>query len=203
MREEVLIVGSGEDLPDKKIIRGFSNVVCADGGYDRVKGIVKPLAVIGDMDSLSTKIEKGIEVVVSSMHKDETDTELALRWCIKQGFEDIYMTGTHGTRPDHFFASLILLKRYKGMDLHILTPQYDIFLMDKDRNYSFCDMKGSEVSFFSFGERSSGIVSKGFRYEYADSALRQDDPLGVSNEIIRENASIYFKKGSLLCFVKF
>lgn len=201
VNEAVLIVGSGEDLPEKSIIKSFSCIVCADGGYDRVKGIVKPIAVIGDMDSIASKIEKGVEVVVSNRQKDETDTELALKWCIDRGYEDIYITGTHGTRPDHFYASIVLLMKYKEHSLHILTDSYDIFIMEEGREYDFSGMKGTEVSLFSVSTKTSGIVSDGFRYEYRNISLSPDNPLGVSNEIIKKNASISFKKGNLLCFV--
>jgi len=198
----VLIAGSGEILPSKSIITDFENIVCADGGYDNIKSISKPILVIGDMDSLKGRIDKGIEVIKLKTDKDETDTELALQWCLREGFTEIYITGIYGSRPDHFYATLLLLMKYKKHNIHLLTDKYDIFLILGGNTYNFSAMKGVSVSFFAFGADAKAIVSKGFKYDFKGVSIKTDNPVGVSNCIVKSNAEISLKKGNLICFVK-
>jgi thiamine pyrophosphokinase len=54
------------------------------------------------------------------------------------------------------------------------------------------------VSIFSYTERCGGITLKGLSYPLEDALLDQNFPLGVSNSMIGEPASISVREGRLL-----
>ncbi len=198
-----MIIGAGERICPLDTIKAFSDVICADGGYKHIKNIIKPTLIIGDFDSLSIKnVPKYIHVKSYPKKKDETDIELAIIHSIDEGFDSLYVTGVTGSRDDHFITALSLLEKYKKTEIHILTEEYDIFIMNKMRKYSFVNMKNSQVSFLSVTEKTAHIVSNGLEYEYNGNSLSRNNPIGVSNRIVKNNAELKFEKGLVLCFLK-
>lgn len=203
MNRSVIIVGAGAVICPLETVRSFPAVIAADGGYSHIRGIMKPMAIIGDFDSLSLKTApKNIPTIRFPKEKDETDIELALKYAIESSFDSVYLTGVAGERHDHFFAALSLLEKYHETEIHILTGAEDIFLMREGMEYTFEDMKGSSVSFFSVTGKCTGIHSSGFEYEYKDSSLKRKNPIGISNSITDKKAKIKFEKGKVLCFLR-
>uniref|UniRef100_A0A7C3J6J8 Thiamine diphosphokinase n=1 Tax=candidate division WOR-3 bacterium TaxID=2052148 RepID=A0A7C3J6J8_UNCW3 len=200
---EILIVGNGEDLCSKGTIKNFENIVAADGGYNNIPKSVKPLCVIGDFDSINEKdLPERIEKIKFSQRKDFTDIELAIVYSIRKGYKNIFITGISGSRKDHFFTSLMLLKKYEKYNIHLLTSKEEIFILKPLTIYKFLNMKDKRVSFFSITPKSEKIVSKGFEYEYKNRTLYFDSPIGVSNRIIKDKVLFTFKKGKILCFLE-
>ena len=203
MEKRVIIIGAGERICSKESIKSFSDIICADGGYKHIKNIIKPKLIIGDFDSLSIKkVPKGIKVLSYPIKKDETDLELAIKYAIEKKYSPIYATGVAGSRGDHFITAVMLLEKYKNHEIHILTENDDIFILNEKRLYTFKNMKSSNVSFFSLSDKTTCIKSEGFEYEYKKAPLLRSNPIGVSNRIIDNNANIKFEKGLVLCFLK-
>ncbi|MEO0234001.1 MAG: thiamine diphosphokinase [candidate division WOR-3 bacterium] len=202
--KEVLIVANGEELCSEKIIKSFKYIIAADGGYDKLPKELVPKIVIGDFDSTDEKrIPSFIKKEKFPIKKDFIDLELAINYAIDQGFKNIYTTGVSGSRKDHFFASLLLISKFEKFNIHILTKDEDIFLIKPNTEYTFFNMKGKRVSFFSITEKSEKIVSDGFEYEYQKNDLFNNHPsLGVSNKIIKKTAKFKYKKGKILCFLE-
>lgn len=202
IREDALIIGAGNDLCSLKTIMEFNTIVCADGGYDHIENIIVPNAIVGDFDSIrSNKIGKNIEIFKFPKKKNYTDTELAVKYLIDNKFTHIYITGVNGSRPDHLHAAISLLEKYKAIDMHILTGNFDIFVILPGTRYEFSGMKNKIVSFFSLSASSNFIKSCGFAYEYKNTKLNSSDPIGVSNVIKSKKAVIKFNKGLLLCYL--
>ncbi|MEJ5307472.1 MAG: thiamine diphosphokinase [candidate division WOR-3 bacterium] len=202
--KEVLIVANGEDLCSEKIIKSFKYIVAADGGYDKLPKGLLPKIVIGDFDSIDEqKIPSFIKKEKFPVKKDFIDLELAINYAVEKGFKNIYATGVSGSRKDHFFASLLLISKFEKFNIHILTKDEDIFLIKPKTEYTFFNMKGKRVSFFSITKKSEMITSEGFEYEYQKTDLFNNHPsLGVSNRIIKRNAMIKYQKGKILCFLE-
>lgn len=202
--KEVLIVGNGEDLCSEKIIKNFKHIIAADGGFLKLSPKIFPEVVIGDFDSVDEKIiPSKIIKEKFPVKKDFIDLELAINYSITKGFTNIYTTGVSGSRKDHFFASIILLSKYENFNIHILTQNEDIFLLKPNVEYTFYNMKGKRVSFFSMVKKSEKIISEGFEYEYREKNLFFSTPsLGVSNKIIKKYSILKYKKGKILCFLE-
>ena len=54
------------------------------------------------------------------------------------------------------------------------------------------------VSVFSYTERCWGVTLRGLSYPLEDGELDQNFPLGVSNSMVEDSASVSVKEGSLL-----
>ena len=54
------------------------------------------------------------------------------------------------------------------------------------------------VSVFCLGVTASGITETGMQYALADASLRADQPMGVSNHMMEDQAEITVKSGRLV-----
>ena len=195
--KDILIVGSGENIISKAKIKSFSHIICADGGYRHVKKIREDCLVIGDMDSIGN--DKPKNTILFPREKDYTDTELCIKWAIDNTYDNIYITGIYGSRPDHFLASVFLLEKYRKYNLMLLTDRHDIFIIKPFIEYTFSHMTGKEFSLFSLRQKTHLIESHGMKYRLDDIILKRNDTLGVSNRINNADAYLYYEKGLLLC----
>lgn len=202
MTDRALIIGSGESI-DLNGIENYRYIICADGGYHHIDGKVKPDIIIGDFDSVSPyNVPSGIETMRFPEDKDKTDTELCIIYALDKGIEHIDITGIYGSRPDHFFTGISLLRRYIGMDITLQTEQFSIFMINPSERFVFKELKGKMVSFFSLSSRTQIIDAEGFKYPLKRKKLKLKIPVGVSNQIVKDSAEIYYKKGALLCFIE-
>lgn len=201
--KEIILVGNGENLCSNKIIKQFKNVVALDGGYKHIDKDSLIEVVIGDFDSIDLKkIPLKIKKLKFPKKKDFSDLELGIIYAIENRYDNIYVTGVSGSRMDHFYTSIMLLKKYSDKKIHILTKTEDIFLLKQDILYTFKGMRGKRVSFFSISKKSSGIVSSGLEFEYNDDELLFEIPIGLSNNFRKNKVFFKFKKGMILCFLE-
>jgi len=59
------------------------------------------------------------------------------------------------------------------------------------------------LSLFSLGEEARGVTIEGMKYTLENEVLRNDYPLGISNEFIGEEAMISVEDGSLVCMIQY
>jgi thiamine pyrophosphokinase len=79
------------------------------------------------------------------------------------------------------------------MKLKIIDDKSEIFMLEnQDLNINF---KGY-VSIFAYDHAL--ITLKGFKYPLEAYQLNRYDPLGISNEVISDNASVSVKNGRVL-----
>ena len=112
-KKAVIFVGgciSGFNINDIK----NTYIIAVDKGFEfLVDNNINVDLAIGDFDSINPKyIEKLDKIDVHSFSKDKdfTDLELAYQYCLKYNFSEIKVYGATGTRLDHTFANLQLLK---------------------------------------------------------------------------------------------
>ena len=152
-------------------------VVCCDGALAKLlehNPEAKPLAVIGDMDSLDEELrERYSSVVVHVTEQDYNDLTKAMRWVLQEHPEvqEIVILGATGLREDHTIGNLGLLMEY--------TRMFDL----GDRNVSMvsdygtafaitdsCELhlgEGRRFSLFS-ADNSLRICSKGLQWPTDD-----------------------------------
>ena len=180
------LVGAGlcDVLLDKSI-----DYIGVDGGIETLfaQGIT-PKVVVGDFDSLTnTNWLEDLEQIRLPMHKDDTDTAIAIEYLIKNGYNDITLYGVTGGRLDHFMAVLCLLKKYRDHHLTIVDSQNKIYLLTKG-TYQIKKENYQYISFFAVSQ--SIMTIKGCEYPLVDYLLDQRDPLCVSNEICDNECTI-------------
>ena len=180
-------------------------VICADGGANAAHALgVTPQLLVGDMDSIHAELladysEEGVTIDHHSTHKDETDTELAIEYCIKNDFDEVVIFGALGSRFDHSFGNLYLLNRLlkEGVRGEIVNENNRVFLV-KDR--AVLDVPvGTTVSILAFTDQASGINIEGFEYPVKNGVMAHFFPgYGISNVTVEKCPEISVEQGILM-----
>lgn len=202
------------DIP----VREEDLVVAVDGGYlyCQIFGI-EPDVVIGDFDSLEEKYVAEMEAVYSenvsetgkkrmirlNPVKDDTDTLAALRFGLEEGFREFHLYGALGGRLEHTLANLqcLLFLKEAGAAAYIWDGTSMITLIRNEAISFRKEMEGM-LSVFAVGGKAEGVNIKGLKYILTDAVIKEDFPIGISNEFIGEKAEIEVKKGALLIIVR-
>lgn len=184
-------------------------IICADGGYTfaRAEGILPDL-VIGDFDSGDlSRLESDLKnpemhrckVIRIPAEKDDTDTMLCLKYGIELGYSDFIILGGLGGRLDHTAANLQTLcyAAEQGKNVwfldgknHATVRMPGIFMISR--------LEGFKLSVFSFGDACHGVCLSGVKYPLKDYLLKNNFPIGVSNEFTEKQAAIEHRTGRLL-----
>lgn len=77
-------------------------VLAADGGYRHCQTAgITPDLLLGDFDSLESERPDNIPTHTFPVEKDDTDTMLAIRYGLEQGYQTFHLYGGTGGRMDH------------------------------------------------------------------------------------------------------
>ncbi len=205
-RNERVVIVTGGDLSDweKGNILPNDKVIAVDYGLEWCfKNNIRPHFAIGDFDSVSsdfvTQIEQlEIELVILKPEKDETDTEAALLWVIKQKPDSIIILGGFGSRMDHSLANIHLLRLALQANVHCqLQNEHNSIqiiksnTMIKREHYHY-------LSLLPLTEVVKGITLSGFKYPLNKATLNIGMTIGISNEWLSEEGHIELDSGELL-----
>ena len=179
-------------------------VVCADGGTANALALgLTPHVVIGDLDSIGPDLRrelqnKGVEFIAYPPRKDETDTELALRYCVARGAESILFIGALGRRLDHSLANLLLLAdpAWRSIPIRIVDGPTTIQLCA-----SHCDIIGQPgdiISLLPLGGDAKGVRTEGLEYPLNDETLFFGPARGMGNVMLTHHATVTLREGLLL-----
>ena len=184
-------------------------ILCADGGYShaRKSGLV-PHVVIGDFDSIDyDSIEKDLvhsgltecRVIRVAAEKDDTDTMICVKYGIEHGFDEFIILGGLGGRLDHTVANLqtMCYAVEQGKTIWFLDGKNRTTLREPGR-LTIEAVKDHKISLFAFGETCEGVSISGVKYPLQHHQLKNNFPLGVSNEFLEKNAEISHTAGKLL-----
>lgn len=186
-------------------------VIAVDKGLVTADALNIPIDyLVGDFDSLTEELlqkyldkekqERDFEVLQFNPVKDATDTQIAIELAIKLEVDEIYVLGGTGTRLDHVIANihLLLLPLKVNIKGYLLDNHNKIYLLNKGETLKREDLYGNYVSLLPFTDMVEGITLQGFKYPLTDKDYSLGDSLGVSNEVIMEEANILFKSGILI-----
>lgn len=216
------VVGAGDFTP-----RGFAPgpgdlVLAADGGYRALYSLgYTPDLLLGDFDSLGDlPLPADLPVVRFPVRKDDTDTGLALRHGLEQGFRDFALYGCAGGRVDHLLANFQSMARVSrlGATVRLAAPDYDAWALTGPGPSGPAPATpdalapapaavltlpprpgGTLVSVFCHGDRAEGVTLTGLAYPLSDAVLTGDFPLGVSNRRLDgQRATVAVRRGTLL-----
>lgn len=148
---------------------------------------------VGDFDSLTNQgILTNLNVLRLKPEKDVTDTYQALVEAMKLNPDELILIGgIGGSRIEHFMVHLLHFNEFP--QLRIINDESEIFMLEK----TSLELKyQGYISIFAYDQAM--ITLEGFKYELKDYQLSRFDPLGISNEMVKEKAQIHVKDGRVL-----
>ena len=152
--------------------------------------------MIGDFDSIDCNqldiLKQHAPLIHLPKEKNENDFEAALIKWADQYDEIIVVGGLHG-RVDQEQVNLRLLKKY---------PQCDLV----DINHRICCLSQGIYPMSDYGNYYISLMAmpvccvstKGFKYEVSNYTFSFDDVIGLSNEIIGDDAQLWVHHGHCL-----
>ena len=176
-----------------------NEIVAADSGFDLALSYgVAPDFVVGDFDSVQNRVQlqklNSDRVREFSHKKDETDTEIAVRFLREHGETNIAVVGGGGGRLDHLIAILSLFDRGASPALWITD---DAFVYSIEDDLVLTGQAGKRVSFFPAGRTECAMKSSGLEWELDGLRWRHGD-IGVSNKIISDRLRVSLLTGRLI-----
>lgn len=206
-----LIVSGGEATDEfvEEVIKkgGFDVVLAADSGMDflyRTK--ILPDIIVGDFDSVDPMVleffreQEQIDICVLNPVKDDTDTEFAIREAIRRGATEITIIGGTGTRLDHVLGNISLLGigLEEGVRMELIDAHNRIRMTDHPIVLKKKAQYGKYLSLIPYSGEVTGVTLKGVKYLLRDYTMGGFNSLGISNEIVDDEASIELTSGQLL-----
>ncbi|MCI7106417.1 MAG: thiamine diphosphokinase [Lachnospiraceae bacterium] len=206
-----LIVSGGyasDEFVSETIRRGgFEVVMAADSGLDFLyRTGIMPDVIVGDFDSVKSdaldyfREFEHIEMCMLNPEKDDTDTEFAIREAIRRGASKITIVGGTGTRIDHVLGNICLLGigLEENVKIVLLDEHNRIRMIDKPLVLKKEEQYGKYISLVPYSDRVTGVTLTGLKYPLTDYTMGGFNSLGISNEIVDEEATISLTSGQLL-----
>lgn len=214
MDGKCIVIGAGDLTVSTLEVTEKDLVIAVDGGlgYCSVLG-AEPDLILGDFDSVSPEEAKAVEALERQIperimrlpkEKDDTDMLAALKEGLRRGYRNFRIYGGTGGRFDHTLANiqcLLYLKKQGAVGYLMDGTGMILVLMDESVEFQ----KGLEgyLSLFSLTEESVGVTIRGMKYPLEQAVLRNDFPIGISNEFTGETAVVSVERGQLVCMLQF
>jgi thiamine pyrophosphokinase len=202
---ETAILANGK-FPDHPTPVGYLlnaiRVICCDGAADSLVDFgLEPFAIVGDCDSVHTKIaERYKERVYRNSDMETNDLTKTVKWCFERDYKNIVILGATGKREDHTLGNISLLSDYAKIvqvkmvsDSGTLIPVLSSSRIDSE--------KGQQISVFSI-DPNAEITSKGLKYPLKKMKLKNWWQATL-NEVEGKEFSLEFDGGPLIVYMKF
>jgi thiamine pyrophosphokinase len=211
MNKRTVIVSGGH--LDEKFAAGILNdentefIIGVDRGLIFLyEHDILPDYIVGDFDSAPVEIvnyyRENTKVPVREFNpvKDASDTEIALRLCLDLHRKNILILGATGTRIDHVWANVQILKIAldSGADARIVDMHNQIRLLNQSIVLTKEEAFGPYFSVFPLGNAVEDFNLEGAKYPLAHHTLTAYDSLCVSNEIEQNEVKISFPYGIVI-----
>lgn len=199
-----LIITGGDFSPLPNSIKYDIIIACDKGVLYCQKMDLIPDIIVGDFDSLDVApscIFPQAQILRFPVEKDDTDTMLAIKYALENGYMHIIIGCALGNRMDHLISnvqSLHYVSNRKGIaEIYSETEHLRTF-SSFERSLSVKKKTGYSLSVFSFSDTSNGVSISGTKYTADNIALSSDFPLGHGNHIESNEAIITVKEGTLI-----
>lgn len=189
-----------------QIVSGYENIVgdiiAVDKGLQWVHYLdLRPALIIGDLDSLDPKFldfYPDTPIIRHKSEKNETDTELAIDWCIEQGYQKIVICNDMQGRFDHSAAIIqnLITGHRQGIRIHVESGRQRFFFLGAENEISA--KKSDLLSLISYSEESHFIESTNLKYPLTNLILYQHQSRGISNLLLADQCTITLKSGLVL-----
>ena len=209
-----IIIGAG-DLTVGRIDRQEGDyVIAVDGGLSYCSVLdLEPDLIIGDFDSVNEQEKQAVEalraqipdrVIVLKPEKDDTDMLAALKLGLEKGFRSFRIYGGTGGRLEHTIANIqcLLFLKNQGAQGYLCDGRSMIFVM-KDEEVRFQPSMEGYLSLFSLGKEARGVSIRGMKYPLDKYTIKNDFPIGISNEFIGEQGILSVAEGELVGIIQY
>ncbi len=175
--------------------------IAVDGALELVhKGRMIPDYIVGDFDTVDKTLLSCYPEEIILRHcpeKDQTDTELAIDTALSRGCTELSFLGATGTRLDHSLANLFLLQKLlqDGVSGFIYDEYNKLYLKNRSFMLYKTQAYGHYVSLLPLTDSVKGVTLGGFKYPTENLTFYREQTLGVSNEIVQEEATVEFSDG--------
>jgi len=203
---KTLIICNGRLKKYKKmrtILSSFDRIIAVDGGVRHARKMgIKPDLVIGDFDSVSGNdrlyiTKHKINMIKFPSVKDKTDSELAVDYCIENGFRDVTIVGYSGSRLDHSLANLTMFSgKASQLNISLLDHRNTAFFIRGDFSYN-----STEKLFVSIIPMTEKIIveqTKGLHFPVVQRIVPFGSTLCVSNYPSENAFSVKISSGTAL-----
>lgn len=175
--KKALILANG-DAPKIKQIKylqkkGYKKLICADGGANSARKLnIIPDIIIGDLDSISDDTKKYYSdksKIIKIKRQNDTDVEKAIKYLIKNHFDEVILLGATGDRLDHSICNLgIVLKFFHQINISILHDKS--LLRAYNKNVELITQKDETISIYGFDDKTK-VTSRGLKYPLKNVSL--------------------------------
>jgi len=196
--------GPASELPDFSEWAGAAFIGVDAGTIVLLDRGIRPVAAVGDFDSVTGSEMKRIEALFPSLdraasEKDETDTELALVKAMEFSPVQVIVTGVTGGRLDHYMSSLHAIyqiqQKFPDTEFMLVNWQNRIRFLSPGSHRIWANEKYRYISFYPFAETVEGFSLTHFKYEVDNETIPFGSTRFISNELDAEGI-IKFSKGS-------
>ena len=198
MEKYCVIISGGEETA-VSLPAADAFVIACDKGYEyaRRQNISVDL-IVGDFDSAERPCKESAELLVYPSEKDDTDTMIAVRRALNDGFTDIRIFCALGGRADHSLANMqsAAFAAKNGARVTLCGRECTMYFIN-NTSLSLPRIQKHSLSVFAFSDTCSGVTLKGTKYTLSDADICNTFPIGVSNEWVKDTAHVSVKDGVL------
>ncbi len=170
---------------------GGFQLICCDGAINKLQKYSKvlPDAVVGDLDSIDSKLKADLGKRLKQFPDQETnDLTKTMNFVSKElDKSSVILLGASGERDDHFLANIALLPTYASLvdELIMLTDEGAFYLVQGES--SFDVELAQQISVFNFAQ--SPLTLRGVHWAL-DRAVLPELWCGTLNRADEELISI-------------
>lgn len=195
------------DIPFYKKLCKNQRLVAVDGGYSFFKksGLV-PDVIIGDMDSighLPKKLPADTEILTFPTRKNQTDSQLALEYSIRNGARRIDIVMPTVGEPDHFLGVVMLLsaagtRRWvkAGGEVGVVNRAFEIICLH-DRRKIIKNAVGQMLSVVPISS-TIHLNLTGTEYPAKNLTIKRGDSRPLRNVITSKTAAVEVRGEALV-----
>lgn len=177
-------------------------IICCDGAAEKlVRSGVMPQHIVGDLDSLSDDLQHRFASLLYRIPEQETnDLTKAVRFCLRNGWNELTILGATGHREDHTLGNISLLADYAEKASVQMLTDYGVFNVQFAAE-SYQSFAGQQVSIFSLTPNTR-LTSENLLYPLENRRLTSWWQ-GSLNESSADHFSICMDEGRVLVFRKY
>lgn len=203
MERQCAIISGGVFSPIQGI-RKDAFIIACDKGYEYAKQAgIRPNLLVGDFDSYEGEIPSDLPVWRYKKEKDDTDTMIAIRYAVEQGYGQVDLFCALGGRLDHMYANLqaaaFAISHGTGR-VTIHDTDTTLYFISNDR-IRLPRQEGHALSIFALSDVCEEVCIQGGKYPLEHATVTNRFPIGVSNQWAAEQAEISVGKGILMIVV--
>jgi thiamine pyrophosphokinase len=205
MSKTVIILADG-NFPVHGIplgyLKGDNDIICCDGSAESlVIAGIDPVAIVGDMDSISQELKNRFAGrIFIDENQDTNDLTKAVEWCREMNYNDIVILGATGKREDHTIGNISLLAEYaESINVKMVTDTG--ILMPFLESCTVQSFPGQQISIFSI-DPVTEITSAGLKFPLNHYKV-SNWWVATLNEALGDSFSLQFEKGRIIVYLKF